>query len=168
MNEAEPTRLEGSLGDEAAKCVADHLVISGANQVERAFFLRSVHPGPSARLHSAVLCADADMWQYSFNELPVSLGSYFAVRLTARGFVLPPQVHGCMYALADAVKASSAIDVFRWRVVLGAMSADGHWTSAATRLVRQSERVLHTLMEISDASSVLRERKVLEVLRFGR
>lgn len=137
---------------------------------ERLAFLTTLPSASSARLYAAVLCEDVDRSRPPAVAPPhASLAphAYMAARLTARGWVLARPVHECMYALARAVAAASALDVMRWRVVLGAMSAEHDWTSASARLLQQSRRAWLMLMRLSDDERLLDERRVLSALRAG-
>ncbi|MDR5782425.1 hypothetical protein QCE63_23780 [Caballeronia sp. LZ065] len=159
--------------DETAQRTADRLVLSDAGMEERLAFLTTLPSASSARLYAAVLCEDVDRSRPPAIALlhaplaPLAPHAYMAARLTARGWVLAHPVHECMYALARAVAAASALDVMRWRIVLGAMSAERDWTSASARLLQQSRRAWLMLMRLSDDERLLHERHVLSALRAG-
>jgi hypothetical protein len=147
------------------EAAADQLILRGLEVAEVAKFVQALPAGTASGFYALLLFpAEVDSPR-RLAEQAITLGSYFSSRLTARGFILPAQLEECMYALADAVKASSPIDVIRWRSVFMAMSPEAQRSSAMTRFIRQSDRALRMLCTLTKTESRRHEHRVLKILR---
>ena len=67
----------------------------------------------------------------------------------------------CLYALADAVRSASFIDVFRWRYVLSRTLERGALEGPVRDLLRQTGAVADAMAELSEPAIVDAERTAL-------
>ncbi|WON74463.1 hypothetical protein [Nitrosospira sp. Is2] len=91
------------------------------------------------------------------------LGPYLASRLLGTGFLLPFDNTG-MYALADAVRSSSLIDIIRWYFVLNKYTRREATNTTLARLVEQTGVVMNTLLTISNFRDAEYETRFLSKL----
>jgi hypothetical protein len=88
-----------------------------------------------------------------------SFGSFVASRARLCRLQLSTDT-GCLYALADAVRGVSPLDVIRWRCVVSAMDW-GDRSDVVTGLLQQSRAVEDLLIDLSDDSCANRELALL-------
>jgi len=145
----------------AAELAADRLLLGRASLEEFREVSRLLPPPCHPHLFELLASPPEAFPAVPVEPGPAVLGSYLSSRLLRRGFRLSPDVTDCMYALADAVKAVSAVKVLRWRFVLDGLLRSGARNSAAARLLRQTGVVLETLSELSGGEELEWERTLL-------
>jgi hypothetical protein len=88
------------------------------------------------------------------------LGPYLTSRLLGAGFELPFDP-SCMYALADAVKSVSLVDLLRWRFVCLKLLPQSCDNTSLQQLLNQVDPVLEALVGLSSIASVEYEHSFL-------
>ncbi len=143
-----------------ARAIDEHLLCPCDATVERiSALLTAVSLTPAV---CALVAALRDNRPSSTSLTPVMVGPYLASRLIARRFSFADDRVGCLYALADAVKAIDAVSIYRWGFVLNELSGLRN-VHAAALLLRQSRRFLDGIAALSpDMEEELQwERRVL-------
>jgi hypothetical protein len=90
------------------------------------------------------------------------LGSYLTSRLMIRGIKFEFDVK-CLYALSDAVKTSSLIEIMRWRFIVNRFIKIGIYKSVLVRLIRQADVIIDTLSHLSNDIFIQWEKKLLRL-----
>lgn len=154
----------GSMDQGALERVADRLILEQAGDNDMHEFLEALPTGRLFKHYKLLLLQNASILAgHSPLELSAS-ESYFASRLVARGMFLNCSLEDCMYALADAVKTASVIDIFRWRSVLIQMNISSRPNKVALRLADQTARVFRSLLALTDSKAVGQEQIILRIL----
>jgi hypothetical protein len=148
------------IDSEIARAIDEHLLRPCDETAERvSASLAAVALTPEV---CALVTALRDNHPSGTTLTPAMLGSYLASRLMSKSFSLADDHVGCLYALADAVKAIDAVAIYRWCFVVSELSALRDMHAAAT-LLRQARRFLDGIVALSpDMEEELRwERRIL-------
>lgn len=151
--------------DVATQAAADSLILGGANTHETKAFLAGLPPGRSTDAIAAVLRPCCEAPRRFLADSSLILGSWLLARLSARGYTPTAEPCAAMYALADAARMLSLVELLRWQTVVAALPAPPHLETVRDRLLSQSRTMLRTLARLSDTDDLQHEHRVLKCLR---
>lgn len=160
-------RLDGDF-DLATQAAADRLILGRAAEHEIAAFLDGLPPGRLAGACAALLSRADDAQLRFVGVSPPVLGGWLSARLSARGYAVAFDTRTAMYALADAARMLSVIELLRWLTVVEALAVPPQFDSVRDRLLSQSRALLRTLARLADHKDLRHEHRVLKCLRDRR
>lgn len=89
-------------------------------------------------------------------------GAYLTTRCLLAEMPVHRNLRGCMYQLADSIRALSPLDIVRWHFVLSEFSKGERLNLCLHKMLKQSTRYLISIRPLVNNQEFLREQLILQ------